>query len=1692
MEASCICGDFVDDLKLHICSKIEKYMHCGLDHKLHSLQFELTRKLFSSNNHSSFAAQNGIHDLNKNVNFTYSNLQAHFRLYHSKYSIINEDHTCLYRYANELNGRSRHLIPYCIRTPVTSQVEAKLSCYGKKITFVELKQNDITAKQLMEWIAPIDLISDYQEYLISGTGGNESFCNCSQLDRSFGNRCQYFSALFKTTVDELFDATFNQEKTEDIRTLNQERDVTCYILLNCTTYTGFCLDWRQICDGRVDCLNSIDEEHCLEKEISECNEKTEYRCMSGHCIPRAFSFDLTPDCPEWDDEKKTFMIFKFDSDCKQWASADCEEHSCGLSLFSCGDGQCIDYIQKNSFIKSCANQRDALLIKHIYANHNNRLSDECWRLKICNIGLSCLYESPTVPKSNCRLAIENIAQFCLDLYYRTSLCSSVNDGLFFLEPTIFYPYVQWLYGSELYESVPKGGRNLIMPRMVCYNTSVYNIKPWNSYYPLQIIHGLNCYHLNAFDNALSIHIFNHVVHGISLLSMIQNIFSNYSNSVSYTTLYTCKIGLQISPHRLKDGLYDCHPNDEDEADSSQSCSWNLTNRIECLFTVDTPRTCLPRRLLYDGWQDCWNSFDELIPFECTYDYDCQFLRNYNFSLSFPVVYEELCNGNMLVLGKISTDDETDCDAWPCKTRAHRCNGIWNRQNGCDELNCTGLIPNYISQVIANCSIDEHYCPQYNKSTLGCLPLSKAGDGRIDCLFGMDERLTPGIRVTTFSADIANILRPENYGRCINSTSIVETRQLCDQKAECPLQDDELLCSWNLKMSCLNHEYRCKNGMCITLWRRCDRQIDCLPDGDDEWACDLSNTKTLDVYRPFTLIGFDIEPYEDQIQRLILQKTIVSNNNIPMKEKKNIDIKLNIISHCHRGIKLYSKDGDIKCICPPSYYGTQCQYQSERLSIIFRSEIPPSFDQNTIYHLIFFLFNHNYEVISFETILYMPSKQSTLKYLIYLIYSRQNNQSKNNNYFVQIEAYPVTSTKVNSLSLIWYYPIQFSFLPVNRLVLLLNLESTSSNKIFCQRFKCIHGQCMSYVNDREKIFCLCHQNWTGLTCNQSLIINPCKHLNCDTVYSKCIIHGNHAVCLCTLGRLGHNCRIPYDSCYGIHCKNGGHCVSLDERTLNKVCFCPIDYYGDLCQYKTALLTILIPQAIEFIPAMVTHFLHTHKRTPGVLSHRSTYFLQNIHPNTEIIIYDYQQQFLPSIIIVQAFIDLSSYYGFYYLLSLIDHNRTSLIKTLNFKHRCLHVSERLPNMIMNLSWIKRIKFYHIYFQDVRCFFDEIYICLVDRDQLIDCLLFNHEVMDCIDHNYCENGGRCLDNKRVDQIQFACVCPECHYGMFCQLTMTQYSLTLDSILGQEILTDVFFYQQKPFVKILLTFVILLFFIGINSNLFSLLTFSHIQIRSTGCGFYLLVLSIVSQISLIIFLSRFIYLLISQMTILTNRQFLNISCKLFDFLLQLSISLCDWLSACVACERTVRVLRGIHFDEALSFRMVKFVVPILLISLLLLSIHQVFSNELIPDPRSDERLWCVIKFPLPWLQTYNAMMNLFKIIVPFLINLISAVILLINLSKVKKKTGKITYANILKKQFMKHKDLILSPIAMIIFKLPMLIIILAIKCIKYRWQLYVTTLCYFLSFIPVTATFIIFVLPAASYIQIFIDKWKKLFKRV
>lgn len=178
----------------------------------------------------------------------------------------------------------------------------------------------------------------------------QPFYNCTPP--WFGPFCEFtFDLVIGKSLDEIIITTFELRGR-----IEQGSKVTCYKHLNCST-SLICLDWREICDRKVDCLDGSDEFNCWQLEINECTEN-EYRCHNGQCIPEEFFRygGLSPDCLDRTDEIKSEFQIACDID----PAFRCEEHTCppGIRTFPCGDGQCVH--ENQGF---CLNGRNNLLLK---------------------------------------------------------------------------------------------------------------------------------------------------------------------------------------------------------------------------------------------------------------------------------------------------------------------------------------------------------------------------------------------------------------------------------------------------------------------------------------------------------------------------------------------------------------------------------------------------------------------------------------------------------------------------------------------------------------------------------------------------------------------------------------------------------------------------------------------------------------------------------------------------------------------------------------------------------------------------------------------------------------------------------------------------------------------------------------------------------------------------------------------------------------------------------------------------------------------------------------------------------------------------------------------------------------------------------------------------------------------------------
>jgi uncharacterized membrane protein len=193
------------------------------------------------------------------------------------------------------------------------------------------------------------------------------------------------------------------------------------------------------------------------------------------------------------------------------------------------------------------------------------------------------------------------------------------------------------------------------------------------------------------------------------------------------------------------------------------------------------------------------------------------------------------------------------------------------------------------------------------------------------------------------------------------------------------------------------------------------------------------------------------------------------------------------------------------------------------------------------------------------------------------------------------------------------------------------------------------------------------------------------------------------------------------------------------------------------------------------------------------------------------------------------------------------------------------------------------------------------------------------------------------------------------------------------------------------------------------------------------------------------------------------------------------QWLNACVAIERAYTAIKGTRFNKKKSKQAAKFVIIILLILIVLTCIHDPIYRRLIDEENDDDtsqkRIWCIVSYPSSF-EVYNYIMHIFHFFGPFIINIISAVVLITKQSGQKSNMdAKRSYREHLREQYRQHKHLLIAPIVLVILALPRLIITFVSKCMQSANDSWLFLIGYFVSFIPPMLTFVVFILPSKSY---------------
>ena len=464
-------------------------------------------------------------------------------------------------------------------------------------------------------------------------------------------------------------------------------------------------------------------------------------------------------------------------------------------------------------------------------------------------------------------------------------------------------------------------------------------------------------------------------------------------------------------------------------------------------------------------------------------------------------------------------------------------------------------------------------------------------------------------------------------------------------------------------------------------------------------------------------------------------------------------------------------------------------------------------------------------------------------------------------------------------------------------------------------------------------------------------------------------------------------------------------------------------------------------------------------------------------------------MPPLIFVQKFPDANNFYGNYYLTAFIgDRKLTFLNTSVTSENYCPRVDELLQNRTLSkLSHLTRVKYYYslcLQKDAVRCFHDEIYICLCDQQNRSDCLIFDHSVNNCSTDRQisCQNQALCLQTLNGNSWNFHCVCQKCYYGNLCQFTTLHYAVSLDALIGTQIFRSMPLRSQPKVVLWSLIVVLILLIVGSISNLLSIAIFFRRQPRESASGVYLSIISLTAQTGLIIFVEKYISTIVSQINTRENPIWTWIDCFVLETLVSTLPTIYDWLTACLAIDRAMTATQGASYNKKRNQRLAKYINIFICIIVTTTCIHKAIGRHLINDPISTEHTWCVLAGS-SLLMRYESIINVIHLIGPFTVNLMSTFFFLTSLARRKTETTakqrkvKTNYRSILLEQILIYRPFVVSPILIALFSLPRLIFTFAFTCIQATWQKDIFLAGYFISFVPLTSTLFIFVFPSPAY---------------
>jgi hypothetical protein len=517
-----------------------------------------------------------------------------------------------------------------------------------------------------------------------------------------------------------------------------------------------------------------------------------------------------------------------------------------------------------------------------------------------------------------------------------------------------------------------------------------------------------------------------------------------------------------------------------------------------------------------------------------------------------------------------------------------------------------------------------------------------------------------------------------------------------------------------------------------------------------------------------------------------------------------------------------------------------------------------------------------------------------------------------------------------------------------------------------------------------------------------------------------------------------------------------------------CVCPEEFFGWTCGIRKSKLEIAFPNIKVSSFLLIYLFSVTEMPAATQIGHRvAAKKLTMFQRTVSLLLLDTFQM---------AFVKTD---GTYYLAVLGHKELENISTSIDADQRCPSITELSSKEFLAWPEIRRVKYYHVVCQthlNLMCFVDEPYMCLCNLEHHANCFKFDSAPPKCRDNFHCQHGAECLQDDVLCPAVIMCNCTDCFFGERCQFYAKGIGLTLDDILRYEIRPNVTIYAQTNIVKWSSALTMVMFVAGLIDSVLGILTFRTKPSREVGCGLYLMASSITSLLTMSIFTIKFWFLILTQINPSVSRSVLRGGCLSLEFILKVCLYVDNWLNACVAIERSMTVYKGINFNKMLSKRVARWIIIILPLLIMASLIHEPLYRDLFYDSE-EQRLWCVFHY-LSSVQNYNTIISFLHYIGPFCANLFSALFIIFRSARRRAVAQKRqTYNQHLRQQFKEHRNLIISPIVLIILTLPRLLISFSTGCVKRSHNAWLYLSGYLVSFIPSMTLFFIFILPSDFY---------------